>query len=90
MFGLDRSYPRGQDWTYRSDNAPFHVGNIPFLYFLVGEHRYYHKPTDDFETIDQAFYVGAVGVAIDVVRELDRYLPAIAAQQREHLFTQRS
>ena len=90
VFGLDRPYPREQDWTYRSDNASFHAANIPFLYFLVGEHKDYHKPTDDFETIDQDFYVGAVEVAVDVIRELDQNLPAIAAQQREHLSTQRS
>ena len=90
VFGLDRPYPREQDWTYRSDNASFHAANIPFLYFLVGEHKDYHRPTDDFETIDQNFYVGAVEVAVDVVRGLDQNLPTIAAQQREHVSTQRS
>lgn len=89
VFGLDRPYPRGQDWTYRSDNAPFHAVNIPFLYFLVGEHKDYHKPTDGFETIDQDFYVGAVEAAINVVRELDWDLPAIVTQQLESSSTQR-
>lgn len=67
MFGLDRPYPREQDRTYRSDNAYFHAANITFLYFLVREHKDYHKPTDGFETIDQDFHVGAIEVSIDVV-----------------------
>jgi hypothetical protein len=90
VFGLDLPYPREQDWTYRSDNAPFHAANIPFLYFVVGEHKDYHKPTEEFETIHQDFYVGAVEVAIDVVRELDQNLPAIAARQRQRVSPQRS
>ncbi|MDQ3833516.1 MAG: hypothetical protein M3315_07755 [Actinomycetota bacterium] len=67
VFGPDPPYPREQGWTYRSDNAYFHAVNIPFLYFLVGEHKDCHKSTDDFETIDQDFYVGAIEVSIDVV-----------------------
>ena len=47
VFGLGCPYPREQDWTYRSDNAYFHAVNIPFLYFLVGEHKDYHKSTND-------------------------------------------
>ena len=86
VFGLDRpDLPRGQDFTFRGDNAPFHVANIPFLYFLVGEHEDYHKPTDDFANINRDFYIGAVEVIIDVVWQLDRNLSAIAAQRREYV-----
>jgi len=39
--------------------AFFEVG-IPFGYFGVEDHPHYHKPTDTFETIPQAFYQQSV------------------------------
>ena len=51
-FGHDRPGVAGQqDWTNESDQGPFHAAGIPFIYFGVEDHKDYHKPTDDPETI---------------------------------------
>jgi hypothetical protein len=42
--------------------------------FAIGveDHPDYHRPTDDFEKIDQAFYVKAVETVIESLRALDK------------------
>jgi len=64
----------GQDWTGSSDHAAFHAARIPFLYFGVEDHADYHRPTDDAERIDAAFFTAAVETLVDAVRSLDREL----------------
>lgn len=64
----------GYDWTFASDHGPFHRAEIPFIYFGVEDHPDYHKPTDDFEKIDMAFFVEAVNFIIDAIAELDSKL----------------
>jgi Zn-dependent M28 family amino/carboxypeptidase len=64
----------GDDWTFSSDHGPFHQAKIPFIYFGVEDHRDYHKPTDDFENIEIAFFVDVVNFIIDAIGELDRGL----------------
>lgn len=72
-FGHDRPGVAGQpDWTNDSDHGPFHAAGIPFIYFGVEDHRNYHKPTDDPETITPAFFGRAVGTMLAAVRRLDR------------------
>ncbi|MGB6269742.1 MAG: M28 family peptidase, partial [Olleya sp.] len=65
--GLDKA----DDWTNSSDHAAFHKADIPFIYFGVADHEDYHKPTDDFENIDQQFYKDAVQTIITVFVQLD-------------------
>lgn len=65
--GLDK----GDNWTFSSDHAAFHKAKIPFIYFGVADHEDYHKPTDDFEKIDQQFYKDAVQTIITVFIQLD-------------------
>lgn len=65
--GLDA----GDNWTYSSDHAAFHKANIPFIYFGVADHKDYHKPTDDFENIDQQFFMDAVQTIITVFSMFD-------------------
>ncbi len=65
--GLDK----GDNWTNSSDHAAFHKADIPFIYFGVVDHEDYHKPTDDFEKIDQQFYKDTVQTIITVFEQLD-------------------
>lgn len=62
---------KGDNWTNSSDHAAFHKADIPFIYFGVADHEDYHKPTDDFERIDNQFYQDAVETIIQVFKKLD-------------------
>ena len=64
----------GRDWTDESDQGPFHGAGIPFIYFGVEDHKDYHRPSDDPETITVAFFGGAVGTILAAVRALDTAL----------------
>jgi Zn-dependent M28 family amino/carboxypeptidase len=65
----------GRDWTDESDQGPFHAAGIPFIYFGVEDHKDYHRPSDDPETITVAFFGRAVGTIQAAVRSLDFALP---------------
>lgn len=65
--GLDN----GDNWTNSSDHAAFYKANIPFIYFGVADHEDYHKPTDDFERIDNQFYQDAVETIIQIFTKFD-------------------
>lgn len=74
-FGHDtKDLKPGDDWTNSSDHAAFHAQKIPFLYLGVEDHADYHKPGDDAEKIDPAFYMGVVNYAYDLARQLDGQL----------------
>mgnify|MGYP001826316785 CR=1 FL=1 len=60
-----------QSWVFSSDHGPFHRLEIPFLYFGVEDHKDYHKPTDDFESIQPEFYSKAVIAIISVFENVD-------------------
>lgn len=62
------------DWTGQSDHGAFHQKGIPFLYFGVEDHEHYHKPTDDFENINQKFFVMAAHAILDCILALDSSL----------------
>lgn len=78
-FGHDtKDLKPGDDWTNSSDHAAFHAKKIPFLYFGVEDHADYHKPGDDADKVDPAFFRGVVEFVYRVVREADRRLDSIA------------
>lgn len=82
LFGHDTpGLPRGQDWTGQSDHYAFHKLKIPFVYFGVEDHKDYHKPTDDFENINQVFYVHAVETILETVKVFDADLTTIQRQK---------
>lgn len=59
LLGYDRPAWRvgtHQDWTFSSDHREFHNRAIPFVYFGVPDHPYYHQPTDTADQIDPGFY----------------------------------
>jgi Zn-dependent M28 family amino/carboxypeptidase len=74
LFGHDQPSPPQDDWTNQSDHYPFHQAKIPFLYFGVEDHKDYHRSTDDFVNINQAFYVHAVETILEAVKVLDKNL----------------
>jgi len=75
LFGHDDPNDKTKDdWTFSSDHRIFHKREIPFIYFGVEDHKDYHKPTDTFENINQAFYIEAVKLIIQVVENFDEKL----------------
>jgi len=73
-FGHDQPGSGRNDWTSQSDHMNFHRNKIPFVYFGVEDHADYHRPTDDFEKVNQDFYHRSVEVIIRSVKALDKAL----------------
>ena len=74
-FGHDQPEIEGvQDWTRSSDHRPFHDLGIPFIYFGVEDHADYHRPSDEFDRIDPAFFLNAVRTILASVISLDEQL----------------
>ena len=73
--GHDRPGKAGEaDWTNESDQGPFHAAGIPFVYFGEEDHKDYHRPSDDPETLTPAFFAGAVLTILTAVRRFDAAL----------------
>lgn len=75
--GPDDSF---DNWTYQSDHGVFARGGIPWVYFGVEDHPEYHKPTDDFATVPQAFFRKAIDTVIAAARLFDGQLDTIPAR----------
>ncbi|NNE32265.1 MAG: M28 family peptidase [Winogradskyella sp.] len=60
-----------QDWTMSSDHGPFHMADIPFLYFGNEDHKAYHKANDVFEDITPQFYKNAVAIILSIFKSID-------------------
>lgn len=73
-FGHDRPEQGHDDWTFQSDHGNFHRKQIPYVYFGVEDHPFYHQETDEFQNIHQAFYLKAVETALRAVQILDKQL----------------
>jgi hypothetical protein len=50
---------------------------IPFIYLGEEDHADYHRPTDDAERLQPAFFTGAVQAAIALVEALDADLSPV-------------
>ncbi len=74
ILGHDEPNPPQDDWTNQSDHFAFHEAKIPFIYFGVEDHKDYHKATDEFQNINQKFYVNAVETILAVVKVFDEKL----------------
>lgn len=72
LIGHDLPEQGQDDWTRQSDHYQFHKRQIPFIYFGVEDHPHYHKPSDDFDKINQLFYPDAAALVIDFIRITDR------------------
>ncbi len=82
LLGHDRPEPKGDDWTTQSDHRAFHREKIPFVYFGVEDHADYHKPSDDFETITQEFFVRAAETVLEALKTFDENLSAVERPKR--------
>jgi len=80
LLGHDRSGGNEEDWTRDSDHYAFHKEKIPFIYFGVEDYQHHHEADDDYENINPAFYVGAVEIILDAVKQFDANLTAIETQ----------
>lgn len=74
LLGHDSPELKRNDWTNQSDHAVFHHAKIPFVYFGVEDHKDYHRPTDDFENVNQEFYIRAVETILEAVKSFDKDL----------------
>ncbi|WP_416306028.1 M28 family peptidase [Neptunicella sp. SCSIO 80796] len=72
--GVSRGYSSDKriDWRKASDHKVFAQKNIPFMYFGVNDHRYYHTDKDDIANIDATFYQAAVETILNSLRLWDR------------------
>lgn len=78
LFGHDSpDLPPGQDWTFSSDHGPFHEAGVPFIYFGVEDHPFYHTPDDTFENITPEFYYNATRMILSVIRHMDVHADSI-------------
>jgi Zn-dependent M28 family amino/carboxypeptidase len=81
--GHDGADPEQDDWSDESDHGAFHAAGIPFLYFGVEDHAYYHQPTDDPETIPVDFFTRSTATIVRAVEILDAELDAILAARAD-------
>ncbi|WP_266204763.1 M20/M25/M40 family metallo-hydrolase [Pontibacter kalidii] len=82
VLGHDRPEQGSDDWTGQSDHFRFHERGIPYVYFGVEDHPHYHKPTDDYENINHAFYPDAAALVIDFLELIDTNLQRLPVQQQ--------
>ncbi|WP_297506319.1 M20/M25/M40 family metallo-hydrolase [uncultured Caulobacter sp.] len=66
------------NWTNQSDHYAFGEKGVPWVYFGVEDHPEYHKPTDDFATVPQAFFKRSVATVTQASLAFERDLDAIA------------
>ena len=71
--------PNG-DWTYSSDHAAFHDAGIPWIYYGVDFHEHYHQPTDEFEVVQQDFFLSNAQTVLNAVVYFDENLDTVAAE----------
>ena len=77
--GYDGANAEQDDWTLMSDHREFLRAGIPHLYLGVEDHPDYHKPTDDFENVDQDVFLKSVETCIMVLRAIDTNLDEVLA-----------
>jgi Zn-dependent M28 family amino/carboxypeptidase len=78
LLGHDRPEQGHDDWTNQSDQYAFYKAGVPFVYFGVEDHKDYHKPTDDYETLTLDFFAGAAQTVLDAVEALDAGLEPLS------------
>jgi Zn-dependent M28 family amino/carboxypeptidase len=71
LFGHDTPDLGYNDWTNSSDHGAFHAKGVPFVYFGVEDHPYYHKDTDEFEVVPIEFYKKSVQVILNAILAFD-------------------
>ncbi|WP_199610290.1 M20/M25/M40 family metallo-hydrolase [Flocculibacter collagenilyticus] len=62
------------DWRNASDHAAFINAGIPYLYFGVDEHPYYHTEQDTAERIEPIFYTAVTEAILAITQRVDQQL----------------
>lgn len=55
-----------------SDHTSFYLKNIPVLFFFTGQHKDYHKPSDDADKVNYAGMIEVLNLGIKAITELDK------------------
>jgi Zn-dependent M28 family amino/carboxypeptidase len=70
------------NWRMASDHGIFSKAGVPFVYFGVGEHKNYHTVHDDFEHVNQQFFLAATAVIFEQIIYLDNAISNNATRQK--------
>ena len=81
LMGFDEGEAR-DDWTLLSDHAAFFRAGIPHIYFGVEDHVDYHKPSDDFENVDQDWFLKSIDSVVMIAIAMDAQLEEIYAMRQ--------
>jgi len=54
-----------------SDHTSFYLKDIPVLHFFTGQHKHYHKPTDDSDKVNFGGIVEVANFMIALIMKLD-------------------
>ncbi len=68
------NFTGSDNWTKSSDHGRFLERGIPYLYFGVEDHPGYHKPSDDFEFINQDFFYEVTNLVRITTEQFDKKL----------------
>tara|TARA_R110002167_G_scaffold91_3_gene625 strand:- start:606 stop:1547 length:942 start_codon:yes stop_codon:yes gene_type:complete len=68
-----RQFEKKINWRKASDHAAFSNIDIPYIFLGGGVHKRYHTPKDNFENINQKFYVTAAETAWLILQAADSY-----------------
>lgn len=85
VVGHDSPQLGPDDWTEDSDQFSFLQAGIPAIYLGVEDEPFHHRATDDYDSMTLPFFVKAVETTIQVAREFDQSLDAIAAQRGQRV-----
>ncbi len=55
-----------------SDHTSFYLKNIPVLFFFTGQHKDYHKPSDDADKVNYAGIIEVLNLGIKAITQLDK------------------
>jgi hypothetical protein len=70
--------------TGPSDHTSFYRKDIPVLFFFTGQHKDYHRPTDDADRINYDGELGIVNYIINIITNLNKQTQKLAfAKTRE-------
>ncbi len=69
-----KSLGRNRNWNIASDHGAFYKLGVPFIYYGVGEHVHYHRPTDNYENLNKKFLWLASNTIYQHLRFLDKHI----------------
>jgi hypothetical protein len=83
---LDKIKPAGFQFNYSdggigpSDHTSFYLKDIPVLHFFTGQHKDYHKPSDDSPLVNYSGILEVSKIILSTMQQLDHY-PSLTFQK---------